>query len=61
MIEFTIPCAAIGKGRPRVTRHGVLVDVYGVGVLITAPTRPKKRGTMSNWCACAFREADAPR
>lgn len=22
MIEFTIPCAAIGKGRPRVTRHG---------------------------------------
>lgn len=22
MIEFTIPCAAVGKGRPRVTRHG---------------------------------------
>ena len=22
MIEFTISCAAIGKGRPRVTRHG---------------------------------------
>lgn len=22
MIEFTIPCAAIGKGRPRVTAHG---------------------------------------
>ena len=22
MIEFTIPCAAVGKGRPRVTAHG---------------------------------------
>ena len=47
MIEFTIPCAAIGKGRPRVTRHGTYT--------------PQKTRDYEQLGACAFREAAAPR